>query len=246
MKVSGAMNAEIETVMVEAEGNTLLEAMRNMISISTQKLYLGHCRVLIIGEDIAKEGLNPILDLMLSHHEIRIDTDLVIAKGKTAYEIIKQKPVVSPVPSYAIMNLLNNNERYWSQSKRNVLYQMINILDTSSSPVMPSLEIEKTDNYSTNKLSGLAVFNKDKLVGYLDNEESKYYLFATNKVYGGEIVTKMDVDKELYVGVEILKNDTSFIHEYKDDKLEITLKTKTKVILDEIEKDVDYTSKAGA
>ena len=38
----------------------------------------------------------------------------------------------------------------------------------------------------------MAVFNKDKLVGYIDSQKSQYVLFATNKVNGGIFTINLD------------------------------------------------------
>lgn len=54
----------VVTTLAE-KGDTLFEAWRKMTKKSATKMYFSHVRVLIIGEDLAKEGVSKILDVML-------------------------------------------------------------------------------------------------------------------------------------------------------------------------------------
>ena len=61
----------------------------------------------------------------------------------------------------------------------------------------------------TTELSGTAVFHQDKLIDFLNGEDSKYYLFAVGKVKGGLLVQPEDsMDTPLKVTLEIVKDHT--------------------------------------
>ncbi|MDF2685033.1 MAG: Ger(x)C family spore germination protein [Clostridia bacterium] len=242
----GENNSGIKTVSAEADGNTLFSALRNMIAITSKKLYIGHCRVIVLSEEVAKEGLQQLIDFAIRDHEIRKNIDIIITKGLSSNEILNQKGISEAITMYGIVDLLDNNENSLSQTERARVSHVINTLGTdAASPVMPSFNVEKTKEYTSYKLSGVAVFNKDKLVGFLDNEETTYYLFAVNKINGGIISIKMDDKEDLFVGVEIFKNTTDYKPVYKDGKLTLNINTETTVGIAEIGKDVAYIEKSG-
>jgi spore germination protein KC len=237
---AGTIETGPKASIAEADGDTIISAVRNTIEVSSKRLYTGHCRIFILSEDIAKEGIKPLLDIVLRDHELRKNIDFVIAKKNTAKEILKQKGIVESLTMYGIADLLDNNEKSLSQTERARASHLMNTLGTdAASPVAPAFDVESTKEYNTYKLTGTAVFNKDKLIGFLNNEESVYFLMIVDKLNGGNISTKINDKNDLYVGAEVFDNKTGYKQNYKDGKLTFYIKTVTTVGISEIEKDIN-------
>lgn len=59
--------------LYKATGSTVYEAVRKITTLSPRKIYIAHLRILVLGEDLAKEGISPVLDLLARDTEVRND-----------------------------------------------------------------------------------------------------------------------------------------------------------------------------
>lgn len=78
---------------VKVKGNTVLEAARDIPVKLGRKGQWSHCRVIIIGEDIAREKkVDKVLDFLYRDHEPRLNSAIFVAKGKAA-DYLEIEPV---------------------------------------------------------------------------------------------------------------------------------------------------------
>ena len=70
--------------LFHANGETVYEALRKLTKNSPRKIYPGHLRMLVIGEDLAEEGIGESLEFLSRDWELRSDFYVVIAKDLTA------------------------------------------------------------------------------------------------------------------------------------------------------------------
>ncbi|MFZ2538331.1 MAG: Ger(x)C family spore germination protein [Oscillospiraceae bacterium] len=231
----GEKASAVSSKVLEASGNTIFDALRNMISINPQKLYIGHCKVIIVSEELAREGIIPVLDVFLRDHELRITNDVLIAKNVKAKEILLQKSETPTINSYNIDEMLHNSSMSLSKSTNVQVYQLVNTISTKGiSSTLPAIKIEKINNKDVYKLDGIAIFLKDKLLGFLNDEESKDFLFIVNKIKGGTITTKIEDNKNLYISGEIFKSKTNVKHEYENTELSVNIETETIIAINDI------------
>ena len=225
----------VQTSLVEADGDTILESVRRMISITSKKLYFGHCKVIVFSKAVAEEGIIPVVDTVIRDHEMRLTMDIVVSKSQTALEILKQKTIMNPIASYEIDEMLTSNESSLSESYKCEVYQMINILESDGiSPVTPALDVITTiDDGDTFKLSGIAVFNKDKLIGFLNEEDAKIFLFIKDEIKSGTISVQADKEANHFISTEIYKNKTKVKPEKVNGELVININTESVVVPEE-------------
>lgn len=60
-----------QPVLLEADGNSIFDAVRNTLSESDKKLYFSQCKIVIISREIAKSGLKGLTDWFLRDAEPR-------------------------------------------------------------------------------------------------------------------------------------------------------------------------------
>ncbi|NLZ84169.1 MAG: Ger(x)C family spore germination protein, partial [Acholeplasmataceae bacterium] len=58
----------ISVKLVETEGDTIFEGIRNAVAVAGKRLYIGHCKAIIFSEEIAKEGIKEHLDFFVRDH----------------------------------------------------------------------------------------------------------------------------------------------------------------------------------
>lgn len=183
-------------ILYTEEGDTIIEALRRMSILSPRKIYISHLRMLLIGETLAKEGIAESLDLMYRDHEFRSDYYLVVTHDSTPEEVLKVLTPLEKVPANKLFATLETSEKYWSPSLTETLDEVIrDLISDGKHPVLSGLRIEgdrevgatqkNVENiYTPTELKGsmLAAFKKDKMIGWLSENESKGFNYIRGNV----------------------------------------------------------------
>lgn len=95
-------------------------------------------------------------------------------------------------------------------------------------------------------LSGTAVFKKDKFVGFLDEKETKDFLFITDNVKRGLIIEKgLEENKKANITFEIFKSKTKVKPVYKNGEFTMDILIRPQVAIAEQGTTKDYIDKKG-
>jgi spore germination protein KC len=230
--------------LLETEGDSLFECARNAIGKTKKKLFFSHCKLVVISSQLASEGVTPLFDFLLRDSEPRINLDIIVSKENTAGDILQQKPVTDQLVSIEISDQLKQNAASLGEAPSIKLYQANNILaDSGTSLILPTVKISK-DKTKATELDGTAVFKKDRLIGYLNRNETKYLLFVNNKIKGGLLLSSPENDKN-FITVEISDNKTKIQPEVKDKDVTVHIEIKTRGALGEDETSKDYSTVTG-
>ncbi len=238
----------LESVAVESKGKTIFDCVRNTVKKLENKLYWAHMQVAIISEEVAREGILPILDFFVRDAEPRLTIHMVVSREKTAKSMFDPPGLTSTVRSQELEAMLHSSEEVAAKVPTPELYKVVN--DACSEGIcisLPSVRIVKNEGRDTSELAGLAVFHHDKLVGYLDDEETKAYLFATNQIKGGLLTLQVDTPKMQRpdLTLEINESKTSVTPKTENGSLSMEVKIEVKAALGENQAGID-TSKEDA
>lgn len=170
-----------------------------LTKINSRRIFLGSAQVIVFGEDIAKYGIQDYMDFILRDHKAQYKTDVIVAKNSTAKEILNQEYELSKVPGEYIRDTLKN-------SKDNAFSRRLMLLDVAKGLVTEGRSlaigtIEKTEEITTTE--GLAVFQKDKMIGWLDKYETRGYMYITNRLKSSVVEIKDPVNPGKTVCVEL-------------------------------------------
>jgi len=88
-----------------ADGDTLFAAIRNLAQFASRRIYWAHNNVVVIGEDVAREDITPVLDFFARNPELRLRAWLAIARDTTAREIVSAKTGIESVPANSLAAL---------------------------------------------------------------------------------------------------------------------------------------------
>ncbi|MDD3074550.1 MAG: Ger(x)C family spore germination protein, partial [Eubacteriales bacterium] len=83
-----------QTLTLSARGQTLSDATRNLRGRVQGRFSFHHVRVVLIGEDLARKGIQPVLDFLFRAPEIRLTSYLLVCQG-TAREKMLLAPEIS-------------------------------------------------------------------------------------------------------------------------------------------------------
>ena len=199
------------TVLVSSIGSTAWEAGRNLTARLPRREYIAHVNIFVIGEKLARDGVDQIIDVLLRSKDIRLNTWVLVAKGQ-ALDILEIEPELEELLSQEIIGLVQNqpvaSEAFTIDIKR-----FANQLITPGQDAVAScIEVferkeggqSQPGNSSANnsgqkavRLVGTAVFRKGKLVGWLNDEETKGYLYGIGRARQGIISLSVhELDKK--------------------------------------------------
>lgn len=233
----------MQSYKIETMGEGIFDAVRDMIKISSKKLYWSHVRTLVVSEDVARDSILPTLDWIARDQEPRLAMDIYISRANTAKEIFDSESFATDIRSFELDVMINENENLINVPTKKV-YELINDLALPKThTVLPVIEIDSIHGKMTNVLCGGAVFNNDRLVGFLDNEDILPYLFIKNKVNGGLINAKDEEVPNDDVILEIFKNKTRVNPIITEENISFDIEIYTDVTIGELKTETDYISK---
>ncbi len=193
---TSSKEGEAKTTVYSGTGKTIPDAAMVIEQKSPKKIYLGHVNVVIISEDIAKDGFFKVADWLFRSPETRKQFYLLQAKNDKAKDIIK---IISPLesfPSQSIATLLESNRDSKSASTTTTYNNFVGyVLEEGADPILPTItihgnikkgseqsNIETTEPTAYLTLGPLAIFKEDKLVGYATTKESELINLIQNKI----------------------------------------------------------------
>lgn len=236
------------------EGDTVHEALRNITLKSPRKLYGNHLSKIVLSEEVAKEGIDNILDIFNRITEVRNEFIITIVKEDKASDVLKVLTTTESIPAEYVKLSLKIADKTSGLTYTTKLDEFISLyLKKGIDPVVPVLKIDKKEKKgttinnitTTNPISkivieDLAVTNKGKLETYLKNEEVIGYNFLRNQIQKMIIPVKCD-DENNYASILILKNKTKSNAAKKDNKYIINFNINSEAIITEYNCKKDLT-----
>lgn len=222
-------DTKITTEILQTEGATILDAIRDLIIKLGKRAYWTHLKVFVISKEIASEGISPVLDVFNRNAHVRKEFPVLISNDETAYKIFfKGKETLDEPISIFINNTIKNVDKV-SKYDYIKFYELID--DISYGGKSAVLPLVSTNSMLAEKLPliyGLAVFKKDKMVGMLNSNESKTLRLLKNKEKGGILIVQwLENNEQESVSLGILKSKTKLQPLYNDKNLVINIKTNT-------------------
>jgi len=221
--------------IIESEGKTIFDAVRNAKRKTANKLYFGEAQIVVISEEIARsEDMSAIIDWFMRDGECRETMCLVVSQEETARAILSIEGIDKAIVSTELKAIVKSDKKITASTAYVEIYEAFNALNAKGkSLVLPAFHNVINDGESASEVNGLAVFKGERLIGYLTPEESKCYLFIVDGVQGGVLAFSAD-GQEDDATLEISRNTTKRSYTYQDGKLKVTIKTDTVVYLGEL------------
>lgn len=185
------------------EDNSIFDCLRNMLGKLDKKIFYSTSRVIIISEDKARDGIGDIIDFLLRDHETNYQSDILISKNVSAEDILKVKSKTQSLPGNYIQSIIKSSKSR-GKLKRTMLIDIAKDFSSKSKYLTIGAITKLEDNSAL--VEGTAVFNGDRLVGWLSPMETRGFLFATNKMKSTTIDLSNPMDKDEIITIEIMRS----------------------------------------
>jgi spore germination protein KC len=245
VNIAGDGEVTYEPKYVESDGNTFFEAARIAVTKEGKRIYWSHAKVVIFSEEIAREDIVKYLDFLFRDAEAREDTWLLISREKTAGEILQSKGMLKPMVSFEIDDTMRSQKAI-SRFPFVEMYEFFDRLFYKQvSPILPAVHLVEQHDEKTPQVGGTAVFKDKKLIGFLNDDDTKLMLWLRNEVKGGLIIIKNAAGTKENVTLEIYKSKTKITPVIQDGVLKMKAEIDLDVSIGEIMGSTDFISSTG-
>lgn len=246
----GGGAATVTSKILESEGVTIYDAARNATAKLPGKLYWSNCQLVIISDELARTGIAEILDWFIRKYELRLTLVVVISKEKSAKDLLNcnqsSEENSSDIISFLTRFSLENNPRNLSTTNTIELYKIYGLLGSERhSLTLPALKITGEENEKSLTIDGIAVFYKDRLLGYIDPLDTFFFNFATDNIQGGLITITEEYGLTGNVTLEVMKSKTKITPVINESSAKIKIDTQTIVSISEINTHTNYIDEHG-
>jgi spore germination protein KC len=167
--------------VVSVNGHTIDEAIINLQQEVADEIFLGHLRVIVVSEDLARQGVNRFTDYLKRNSQVRRTAWLVVS-DKEAGKFMEFAPKLEQVPGLYLAAVLEDAidlgkvptlfiGRIWSMISSN-----------AQDGAVPYLSLKNKENV---QIKGLAKFNGDRMVGTVDPAGIGVYMGIIGEHKGG-------------------------------------------------------------
>ena len=210
-------------IVQTSKGVTIFEAIRDFIISTKKKQNLQHIHSLVIGKEIAKNGVTPVLDFFVRDHEPRFSMELFIAEDK-AKDILEIQNKDFPIPSLTMKEAVDEQSSLSKAPHMNLHNFYQRLLEPYQDPYLPIIHKNKDDF----EVYGTAIFKGDKLVGELTALETRGMLRALGEVKGGIQVIQLfsPNEKPVDISIEIKSSESSITTTIKNGQPTIQIEIK--------------------
>ncbi|MDU0156274.1 Ger(x)C family spore germination protein [Bacillus cabrialesii] len=212
-----------------ASGTTIKEANNKLQTSLSRTINTSHRRTVVIGEEMARDGVAPIFDILTRNPQNRLTALILVSRGE-ARDILNTDVQLEQFPAEMIRELAimaTNRPVFLSRF-------MSDLLEKGSDAYAPVITSSKTKpggkGKSNLKIDGLAIFKKDKLVDIFKDEHMTAALILLNQARQPEFI--LDLPNQMgKASIQLQKSNASFHTAEKNGKLSVTIEIRAKGII---------------
>ena len=179
-------SSESQVVVYNGKGESIFSALKQIGLISPKELYFGSFSVLVMSEEVAKDGVNNVIDFFVRYPNARKNFYVVLSKDTKAKDTLKIMTPLSSFPSQKITdNVKSTTELQGIISSINFNDLLSTILSDGVEATINCIEVEGDEEEGSSeentkssepkaytKLGNLGIFKDDKLVDWANRDES--------------------------------------------------------------------------
>jgi spore germination protein KC len=179
-------------ITLTAKGQTLPEAARRIQLRTPRRLFWAHTRVVLIGEQLARSGLQGALDFLTRHRELRLTNFILVARGEVT-DMMAVTVDLERLPA----EYLREIERSGVGVESTVGDLARTLGGQEADPVLAVAAIQAPaagavkGQRPTLGLAGSALFRGDRLVSFLDEGATRGLLWLRGEMKRGEATTHL-------------------------------------------------------
>ena len=237
-------------VNYNSSSSSLQDAFRKVVLESPRQLYAAQLEIIVLSEEVVNNHLEEVLEYFARDPESRTEIKIIVAKTEDSTKAITLQTLLTSLSSSNIIKSLDLQSKVLGMSYPVTLNELLNMyIDPYLEVVLPSMTLygnyeigDEKENITTSspkaivKIDGSTITKDNKILGYLDLEESKILNLINGKLketiikmnyYDGYIIfepNRIKVSRELDIKNNIIKINISGYSKTKEIQSNINLK----------------------
>ncbi len=251
--LTGGGGTTTPVAIYTGKGNTLFGAIRNASKKVPRQLFFAHLQLVVIGEKLAKHGIQDLFDFFERSKEPRLTTMVLVARGSEAKSIISTLTALEKIPANSIAGKVKMSSILLSENYRIEIYEVLRGLVSEGEPLINGVKltgdpdkgkdksnVEKTNPEAQVIIQGMTIFKDGKLKGWLDDDEARGTTWILNKM--NSTIVELDCKEEKNsIAVEIIRSSTELHVEIKNGKPIFHIHVKEEGNLNEVQCPIDLS-----
>lgn len=247
-------SSETKITVYEGIGNTISSAYMDLNSKNPKIPYISHLEVVIISEDLAKQGMLEALDFLMRNPESRKEFYIVLSKDVEAGTLLKTLAPLESFPSQNIAEIIKSNKDDQSTIIMQKYSDIItDLLDQGVEPIINGIELEgdkeegqtqnsleKAKPSATMKIDTIGIFKKDKLLGWTNHDETVGINIINNSAGFVLLETKCD-DKYMTSTLKDIKTEPVITFENNIPKIKLKIKAEGSILEMQCKRNLEET-----
>ncbi|WP_054941434.1 Ger(x)C family spore germination protein [Paenibacillus ihuae] len=212
---TGAASNQPPVMVISSTDRTIFGALRKASRRMTRQLFFAHTQLVIVGEPLARSGVNNLFDIFERSHELRLNSAVLIAKNSDAASVLKLLTALESQPSTGLVKKTQNTSRVWGENRRIGVFEVINGITGEGDFTINGIQIvgsaeegkkksslEQTEAPAGSIMSGLGVFKNGKLIYWLNGPESKGTQWLLDKLEETNVnINSSDSEEDISVNI---------------------------------------------
>lgn len=237
-------------VNYNSSSSSLQDAFRKVVLESPRQLYAAQLEIIVLSEEVVNNHLEEVLEYFARDPEARTEIKIIVAKTADSTKAITLQTLLTSLSSSNIINSLDLQSKVLGMAYPVTLNELLNMyIDPYLEVVLPSMTLygnyeigDEKENITTSspkaivKIDGSTITKDNKILGYLDLEESKILNLINGKLketiikmnyYDGYIIfepNRIKVSRELDIKNNIIKINISGYSKTKEIQSNINVK----------------------
>lgn len=238
-----------------SSSSSLQDAFRKVVLESPRQLYAAQLEIIVLSEEVVNNHLEEVLEYFARDPESRTEIKIIVAKTEDSTKAITLQTLLTSLSSSNIIKSLDLQSKVLGISYPVTLNELLNMyIDPYLEVVLPSMTLygnyeigDEKENITTSspkaivKIDGSTITKDNKILGYLDLEESKILNLINGKLketiikmnyYDGYIIfepNRIKVSRELDIKNNIIKINISGYSKTKEIQSNINVKNPKEV-----------------
>jgi spore germination protein KC len=217
----GVGNSNLNVI---STGDSVLPAIRNITGELGRRSQWSHMRVILISEETARRtNIGDLLDIFYRDPEPRLTASILVTKG-TAQSYLEKLPTIEQTTSQQIMRSKVALNQYAARTADSNLLELGKQLKDKTGNAVVAYVTSNGDKGF--KVSGSALFKKDRMVDILTGDEQNGYLMLTNRYKFGLIEVPCGdsvKNKQQNEIVEVTAFSSNLMYRFDKDRLVVSV-----------------------
>ncbi|BBW96115.1 Ger(x)C family spore germination protein [Geobacillus icigianus] len=243
----GGGAAGVPVSIYTSTGDSLVEASRKASEKVSRLLYYAHTNLVVVGEEVAREGMDGVFDALERNQQFRTTARLVIARGHSAKDTLSVLTPIDKISANQIIKTLEFSELAWGQTMNaDAWWAIRSLASPGRNPIVTGVVIEGNPKEGRRQknvqssvpdarvtLKGLALFKHARLIGWADGPTARGIMWVLDRIHQTNLTIPWGGKREA-IGYRIVRAKTNVEADVKNGQPSILVHIKAEGDISEV------------